>query len=547
MNKKETEIAELRKYLNGELDAKAMHRFEQKALDDPFLMDALEGYEISGGVKQPPLSELNERLQQRSTPNNTVKMFPWRWVGIAALVLVVLGIAGIFIMRSQKPNAQLASRIIENKITPQKADTQLSAIKTDTVKPAIAKGEYAANNIGSKRPDAATTKQLRPVAAAPVKTTRQPAKDTAADATPLNEMIVMGYAASDKTKTAGAADEKLGENNPAGNSMFGKAAFLQKKIKGRIIGKDNGQPIIGASVRLAGSNTAVITDLDGNFSIPADGAKNKLLISYIGYAPQVVEVPGKDSIQTIAMLPSGNALGELAINKTHQLKKDTTAYIANEINRKLNSKAKGVSVNVVPMSQQASPYQQSLIMGRVISADDGQPIPGASVKIAGTAEGIQTDVNGNFKIRGDSSRSKLSINFVGYQPKQVSARNRDSLQNIRLMPSSSSLSEVVVTSYSAQRSSTADTVNTNAHPKAGWASFRKYLKDNAISPDGKKGTVKLTFTVNSDGTISDIKIAKGISIATDQKAVELLNNGPDWEGAKSGNPENVSIRVSFIK
>lgn len=59
-----------------------------------------------------------------------------------------------------------------------------------------------------------------------------------------------------------------------------------------------GEPVIGASVRVKGSNTGSITDLDGRFkiSVPGEG-KVTLEISYIGYVTQEIEtVPGKEVI-----------------------------------------------------------------------------------------------------------------------------------------------------------------------------------------------------------------------------------------------------------
>ena len=62
-------------------------------------------------------------------------------------------------------------------------------------------------------------------------------------------------------------------------------------IKGTVVDQ-NGEPIIGASVRVEGQKGGVITDLDGNYIIKAPkGAK--VTVSYIGYIPQTVtEVEG---------------------------------------------------------------------------------------------------------------------------------------------------------------------------------------------------------------------------------------------------------------
>lgn len=63
-----------------------------------------------------------------------------------------------------------------------------------------------------------------------------------------------------------------------------------------IVKDANGEPIIGASVKIKGSQTGSITDLDGRFKINVvGGGKVTLEISYIGYATQDVEAtPGKE-------------------------------------------------------------------------------------------------------------------------------------------------------------------------------------------------------------------------------------------------------------
>lgn len=62
-------------------------------------------------------------------------------------------------------------------------------------------------------------------------------------------------------------------------------------IKGTVVDQ-NGEPIIGASVRVEGQKGGVITDLDGNYVIKAPkGAK--VTVSYIGYIPQTVTAGGR--------------------------------------------------------------------------------------------------------------------------------------------------------------------------------------------------------------------------------------------------------------
>lgn len=63
-----------------------------------------------------------------------------------------------------------------------------------------------------------------------------------------------------------------------------------RTVVGSVIDFETGEPIIGASVAVAGKSVGTISDLDGNFSIRVDGDNTKLEISFIGYEKQAVMV-----------------------------------------------------------------------------------------------------------------------------------------------------------------------------------------------------------------------------------------------------------------
>lgn len=70
------------------------------------------------------------------------------------------------------------------------------------------------------------------------------------------------------------------------------ALAQSRAVKGTVV-DENGEPVIGASVRVEGQEGGVITDLDGNYviNVPKGGAK--VTVSYIGYEPQTVEAGGR--------------------------------------------------------------------------------------------------------------------------------------------------------------------------------------------------------------------------------------------------------------
>ena len=61
-----------------------------------------------------------------------------------------------------------------------------------------------------------------------------------------------------------------------------------RTVKGTVVDED-GEPIIGATIMVAGKNNGkgVISDIEGNFSITVP-AGAKLKVSYIGYLPQTI-------------------------------------------------------------------------------------------------------------------------------------------------------------------------------------------------------------------------------------------------------------------
>src|ERR1700744_3692268 len=112
-----------------------------------------------------------------------------------------------------------------------------------------------------------------------------------------------------------------------------------------------------------------------------------------------------------------------------------------------------------------------------------------------------------------------------------------------MQPNNNALSEVVVTGYGIQREKEYE--YQAPQPTAGWDDYNKYLKDNAKSPDGKTGTVKVSFIVNTDNSLSDFKIIKSVSAKTDSAAIDLITNGPEWQKSNSGKAEKVKLRIKF--
>ena len=70
--------------------------------------------------------------------------------------------------------------------------------------------------------------------------------------------------------------------------LFPLGAMAQSVVKGTV-NDETGEPVIGATVKVQGSQTGAITDFNGNFTVEA-ASDATLTISYVGY-----ETPERES------------------------------------------------------------------------------------------------------------------------------------------------------------------------------------------------------------------------------------------------------------
>ena len=82
--------------------------------------------------------------------------------------------------------------------------------------------------------------------------------------------------------------------------------------------------------------------------------------------------------------------------------------------------------------------------GTVLSQEDGQPIVGAVVKIAGMKVGLLTDSKGHFEVTIPQGKKNLQISYVGYTTQTLEARNG---MAVYLKEDAAALDEVVVVAY----------------------------------------------------------------------------------------------------
>src|SRR5690606_35291037 len=107
---------------------------------------------------------------------------------------------------------------------------------------------------------------------------------------------------------------------------------------------------------------------------------------------------------------------------------------------------------VVPMMVLCLPLwaQEKTVTGVVTSAENGQPLAGVNVVVAGTQGGTATDDAGKYSIQVSSSTASLSFAFIGYQSQTIAVGDQATI-NVSLVSDNTNLSEVVVTALGIER------------------------------------------------------------------------------------------------
>jgi hypothetical protein len=109
--------------------------------------------------------------------------------------------------------------------------------------------------------------------------------------------------------------------------FFSGIMLAQNSVTGVVIDADLGTGLPGASVVVQGSSVGVSTDFNGQFTINAKEGST-LIISYLGYETNEVQVSDALSLGTIALVPGADVLSGVTVFGTIDLAKDRETPVA---------------------------------------------------------------------------------------------------------------------------------------------------------------------------------------------------------------------------
>ena len=202
-----------------------------------------------------------------------------------------------------------------------------------------------------------------------------------------------------------------------------------------------------------------------------------------------------------------------------------------------------------------SAYAQQI--SGTVTDENGVPLPGATVLVQGTSNGVSTDFDGNYSISA-SQGDTLVFSFVGYSSQSVVVGSSSTV-NVSLEPDNA-LEEVVVTALGVQRNTKAlgysvtnvegDEISANPSTNAINALQGKVAGVNITgSAMGAKGSSRVVIRGSSSltGNNQPLYVVDGITINNNNLGAAGMWGGTDFgDGISSINPDDVAS-VTVLK
>ena len=150
-------------------------------------------------------------------------------------------------------------------------------------------------------------------------------------------------------------------------------AVAQTQVTGTVVSGEDGEPIVGASVKVSGTKTGTITDVDGKFTLNVPEG-TKLVVTYLGMVPKTVNASVSGAMK-IKLDPDNKVLDEVVVTAMGITREKKALGYASQV---LDAK----DLNTSGTSSLASAMQGKLT-GVDIRTSSGAPGASAQIVIRG--------------------------------------------------------------------------------------------------------------------------------------------------------------------
>lgn len=500
--------ADIRRYLNGEMNRDEMYALEKQAAEDPFLADAIEGYTgITLEAAESDLAVLRARLN-KADDGHTAKVIPmkapggfkwWKQAIAAAVAVLVIATAALFLKGGKKD--EVAANLPDEK----KENT------TTNVAPPT------------------TGSNTEQVIESPTKSS-EPAKR------PANTVFVspdsVNYYMGRKTNGADATLERKTDAIAPGETRYYQDKNLHAvadSAKASNFGTYDLKPVAEEAKKEA----PVIVSRPAAPGAPAAGNTQQANTQL----PDVYTGAGNNRAENVAVNDRRRAAEYKYQEKSvppaakRAAKQQDDEDMAGQRSRDFNN-------NIT----------RSYAFNYRVTDNNGNSIPFSNISIPADQLVTYSRSDGSFGLFSADSVLQVNVKAAGYEPKTFLLRNNAQIASLTLNEESLAKDKNLVIvgdqknfALRKQNKAKAESEKEEAEPLDGWNSYDSYLANNIDLSDKAKGEVQLSIEIDKKGQVKNVTVEKSLGAKEDQEAIRLITQGPKWKGKKKKSKGRVVV------
>lgn len=182
--------------------------------------------------------------------------------------------------------------------------------------------------------------------------------------------------------------------------------------------------------------------------------------------------------------------------------------------------------------------QVKIISGAVTAQTDGMPLPGVNVVIKGTAQGTQTDYDGNYTIEA-SKGDVLEFSFLGMKTQLITVLDSVTV-NVALEDDALSLDEVIITALGIKKEKKALTYSAQEVKGDALTTVKQTNLINSLS--GKSAGITITKSSSGAGGSSKV-VLRGNSSTTNNDPLYVVDGVPMLNSGNGSNGESPGTNI----
>lgn len=488
----------LRNWLSGNTSAEQEKTLRKKAQNDPFLKDAIDGFDQNKGNHNANLNKLKKDLRQKYQPQGKRLVLYLPRIAAAAAILLI-GLVGIWYLNSSVGSADIAA----NTEALKKSDPT----PTETIITKDANNDVESND-----------EEFEPIAQVQEEEKKQwqsKTESTKKVKPKAKTEVVQATPPKDKTTPNKKTPNKATEAVEIRSTQEQSTEYY----------------VDGVSVE---SNTATVS---------GSSSTETYTTEVLDAEPIVMSEPPTSAAQPRPEPPT-------SADYSNYEDSDGIVYSDTPKDSKTTAEAMQVEDAAIMVIEDFSPIQG------IILDENGEPLIGVNIVETNTNNGTVSDFDGKFEFKPVSLDNSMLISYIGYEDKIVNIEPEMDNYQISLENSNINLEEVVIAASAAKEDSNLPETKIKVFPSDGYKAYKKYIDESLLYPqtavdNNIEGKVVLQFQVKDDGRPQNFQVLKSLGYGCDEEAIRLLQDGPDWQKnnttSQEGMPTKYTVKFKLKK